>query len=76
MTATYRNPWHLGGNGSGPAAYETDAQPTAYRGYLIYERVRGVCWDVVLNGEAVSQRAGLHGARRAIDELCSVAAQP
>jgi hypothetical protein len=69
--ATYSNPWHRDGarNGSGPAAYETSAKPTEYRGFLVYERVKGHVWDVVRDGACVTQRAGLNGAREAIDAM-------
>lgn len=68
MTVRYRNPWHEPHSQTyGPREYETDARPQSYRGYLIYERIKGVCWDVVKDGECVTQMAGLDGARRAID---------
>lgn len=66
----YINPLHHHGNSMyGPNQYSTDAKPKSYKGYLIYERIEGVCFDVVLNGTCVTQRAGINGARRAIDEL-------
>lgn len=66
----YKNPWHKPGKPElGPEFYETDVKPKEYKGYLIYERISGVCWDVVKDGQAVTQRAGPKGARRYIDEL-------
>lgn len=67
--ATYRNPWHTGKEEYGPAFYTTDATPTEYRGYLIYQRVRGSVWDVVKDGVCVTQMAGPNGAREAVDRL-------
>lgn len=63
---TYRNPWHA--NGHGPAEYATNARPTRYRGCLIYQRVPGG-FDVVENGVCLAQRAGLRGAKKAIDRM-------
>lgn len=66
MTASYRNPWHKPGEACyGPAEYTTDARPVAFAGCLIYERIRGVCWDVVRDGACLTQRAGFYGAREA-----------
>ena len=67
---TYKNPWHKPLNNMyGPAMYSTDAKPVKYRDYLIYERIPGTCWDVVKDGECVTQLAGPNGAKRAIDKL-------
>lgn len=67
----YRNPWHKTNGDCGPALYKTEAEPMKYRGFLIYERIKGVVWDVVKDGECVTQRAGLNGAKEAIDQMCS-----
>ena len=63
----YKNPWHkAGAQQYGPLFYETDTKPIkAANGHIIYERIKGVCWDVVKDGVCVSQRAGLHGAHEA-----------
>ena len=67
--AVYRNPWHNPhDNKYGPEEYVTDATPTSYKGFLIYHRTRD-CWDCVINGEAVAQRAGFQGAKDFIDEF-------
>lgn len=69
FTATYKNPWHNPRtNTYGPAMYETDVAPKEYRGYLIYERIPGHCWDVVQDGVCLTQRAGPNGARQYIDD--------
>lgn len=66
---TYRNPWHNPAHpNQGPRVYETDAQPIEYGGYLIYQRIPGVVWDVVRDGVCVTQRAGLSGAKSFIEE--------
>jgi len=69
MSTAYRNPWH---NPQlpmyGPAMYQTDAKPVKYKGYLIYERIDGTVWDVVLDGVCLTQRAGPRGARQYIDD--------
>jgi hypothetical protein len=66
----YKNPWHKPLNAIyGPAKYLTETIPQEYRGYLIYERIPGNCWDVVKNGECITQLAGPNGAKRAIDNL-------
>lgn len=70
MNATYRNPWyHPTRRETGPAVYCTDVTPVAYKDYLIYQRIAGHVWDVVKDGVCVTQRAGLEGARQAIDAL-------
>jgi hypothetical protein len=61
---TYRNLFHNPHDPQyGPREITTDAIPTEFQGYLIYERVRGVVWDVVKDGVCVTQRAGINGAR-------------
>ena len=68
--ATYTNPWHKPGRPEyGPAVYQTDAKPIKYRGFLIYQRIKGQAWDVVKDGGCVTCRAGIGGARRAIDAI-------
>ena len=47
---------------------ETDAKPVEYKGYLIYERIKGVCFDIVKRGVCVSMYAGINGAKEAIDK--------
>ena len=65
--ATYRNPWHEPFKGEyGPRVYECSAEPTKYRGYLIYHRI---AFDVVKAGACVGQYHGLSGAKRFIDNL-------
>lgn len=67
QTATYANPWHKPHRPEyGPAVFETDARPVAYRGHLIYRRLPN-CWDVVSDGVCVGMRAGPAGARRCVD---------
>jgi len=69
MSATYKNPWHNPHTGMyGPPIYQTDARPVKYKGFLIYERIDGHVWDVVLDGVCVTQRAGPRGAREYIDD--------
>lgn len=72
-TASYANPWHdPSASKYGPAEYETDVTPMEYRGYLIYERIPGQCWDVVLDGVCMTQRAGLRGAKQYVDNIETV----
>lgn len=66
---TYKNPWHKPRQPMyGPAHYRCDAAPIEYRGFQIYRRLPE-CFDVVKNGVCIHQRAGLNGAKRAIDAL-------
>jgi hypothetical protein len=69
--ARYKNPWYHASHGHDPEYYETDVKPREYRGYLIYQRISGVCWDVVKDGVCVTQRAGdtNQGLNKVIDEL-------
>lgn len=67
---TYSNPVHKPLKPEyGPAIYSTDAKPAEYRGYLIFQRIKGAVWDVVRDGVCVSQMAGPNGARTAVDQL-------
>src|SRR3990167_10685280 len=59
----YLNTWHRPNSNYGPRIYETEAKPVEYAGCLIYERIKGHCWDIVKNGVCVHQRAGLRGAK-------------
>lgn len=73
---SYINPWHVRGKDAvyGPPEYVTTIRPHKYREYLIFNRV-GDVWDVVKDGRCVTQRAGINGAKQAIDEMISGAAQ-
>lgn len=53
----------------GPEFYETDVKPTDYRGYLVYERIKGSVWDVVKDDVCITQMAGMSGAKAAIDAV-------
>lgn len=66
----YINPWHKPTKPEyGPAVFETEVKPAQYRGYLIYQRIKGHCWDVVKDGQCVHQMAGPSGARQIIDQM-------
>jgi hypothetical protein len=70
---SYINPWHRPDRvAGGPEKYTTDVKPTEYRGFLIYERIKGKVWDVVKDGKCVTQRAGIHGAQKAIDSISNI----
>ncbi len=70
MITTYKNSFHVKHNATyGPAEYTTDAKPTEYKGYLIYERIKGSVWDIVKDGTCIHQMAGLNGAKSHIDEM-------
>ena len=65
---SYQNPWHDPRDPKyGPVCYTTSVKPTAYKGFLIYNRIPAV-YDVVLDGVCVTQRAGLIGAKSYIDK--------
>ena len=67
MTVRYKSSWWNNGNGVGTEYYESDATPIPFNDCLIYERKEYgyPVFDVVLNGVAVTQRAGLDGAKEA-----------
>lgn len=58
----YKNPFYSPKNlGSQP---EYGGVPVEeYCGFLIFERIKGVLFDVVLDGEIKCMRAGLNGAK-------------
>lgn len=65
--AEYRNPWHERGKPQyGPPVYRCAADPVMYRGFTIY-RQHSAHYDVVRDGTAIGQYAGLNGARGLID---------
>ncbi|WP_033471254.1 hypothetical protein [Bordetella bronchiseptica] len=65
--ATYTNPWHKPHSlVFGPASFETDVKPIKYRAHLIYQRLPQ-CFDIVVDDVCVHQRAGINGAKAAID---------
>lgn len=61
--ATYKNPWHKAGEVDtyGPEFYQTDVKPMKVGPYLVYQRLKGVCWDWVKDGVCITQRAGFDG---------------
>lgn len=61
--STYRNPWFNPASGHDPEFYTTDAKPARVGKYLRYHRIKssspgGNCYDFVLDGVCVTQRAG------------------
>ncbi|CAD1792709.1 hypothetical protein AE929_09600 [Xanthomonas arboricola] len=70
MSATYLNPWHgkVALSSECTPTFTTDSKPKQHRGFLIYQRVPG-SFEVVKDGVCLTQRAGLHGALWAIDNL-------
>jgi hypothetical protein len=68
----YKNPWHKKlDNTYGPEFYETEAKPKEYNGFFIYERIKGICFDIVKDGVCITQRAGNtnDGLYRVIDGI-------
>ena len=47
----------------------TDAIPKEYKGYLIFERIKGIHFDIVKDGVCLGMYAGPNGARARIDEM-------
>ena len=64
--ASYKNPWHNSRNVDSRPAFTTDAKPVEYRGFLIYQRIPG-SFEAVRDGVCATMRAGLSGAKYAID---------
>jgi hypothetical protein len=48
---------------------QTEVTPKEYKGYLIYERIKGVCFDIVKDGACIGMYAGVNGAKGFIDTL-------
>ncbi len=72
--ATYKNKFHTPHIITSKPIIETDAIPVAYKGYLIYHRLKnnGKCgdvFDIVKDGVCVGMYAGLNGAKRKIDDF-------
>lgn len=68
MKTKYKNPFYSPKIMDSKPIIETDATPVKYKGFLIYERIKGVCFDIVKDGVCVSMYAGLNGAKGAIDQ--------
>jgi hypothetical protein len=66
---SYTNPFHSPQYSGSTPVITTDSKPSEYRGYLIYERIRGQVWDIVKDGVCVGMNAGPRGARKRIDEI-------
>lgn len=66
--AQYKNPWYIVG-GLDPKVYQTEVKPIQYRGFFIYQRIKGICFDVVKDGVCVAQHAGINGAKARIDTI-------
>jgi hypothetical protein len=69
MNATYTNSFFNPERKDVPKELTTEAKPVAYKGHLIYERIKGTCWDIVFDGVCIGMNAGLNGAKRRIDEM-------
>jgi hypothetical protein len=65
----YINSFHDGTDAYGPEFFETDAKPTEHLGCLIYERIKGVGFDIVANGVCVHQRSSLNAAKTFINRI-------
>lgn len=65
--AKYKNKFYSPKIQDSRPVIETVAKPVAYKGYLIYEHIKGICFDIVKNGVCVGMYAGLNGAKAAID---------
>lgn len=71
----YRNPWFTEGKPHyGPEFFTTDAKPIEYRGFQIFQRVKGT-WDLVKDGVCLTQRAGRNGPRHCADGLLGGASE-
>lgn len=68
MKTKYKNPFYSPKIMDSKPVIETDVKPIEYKGYLIYERIKGGVFDVVKDGICLTMMAGLNGAKRAIDQ--------
>ena len=62
----YKNPFFNAKNPGSMPGFE-GIPILEYKGFLIFERIKGTLFDVVLNGEIKSMRAGLNGAKSYCD---------
>jgi hypothetical protein len=60
MPTTYLNSWYKPNHGD-PLHFTTEAKPVECEGFLVYERIKGQCWDYVKDGVCVAQYAGFNG---------------
>lgn len=66
---TYSNSFHNPLNRDSKPEIICESKPVEYKGHLIFERIKGVCYDVVKDGVCIGMRAGISGAKRFIDKL-------
>lgn len=63
----YKNPFYSPKADNSAPEYEGE-EYLEYRGFLIFERVKGRIWDVVRDGTVITMRAGIRGAKSFIDD--------
>jgi hypothetical protein len=49
--------------------FSTAAKPIHYRGFQIFERIKGRSFELVKDGVCLTQRAGRNGPRNLVDAL-------
>ncbi|MFD2922009.1 hypothetical protein ACFS6H_19975 [Terrimonas rubra] len=64
----YKNPFHNPNYTGSKPQIKIESAPIEYKGYLIYERIKYTCFDVVKDGVCVGMYAGKNGAMRFIDK--------
>ena len=69
MKATYINSFHNPNNADSKEILSCDSDAIKYKGYLIYQRIKSTCFDVVKDGICVGMYAGVNGAKIFIDGL-------
>lgn len=69
VTNSYKNPFYSPKHSDSKPMIITDAKPIEYNGYLIFERIKGICFDIVKDGVCVGMNAGIKGAKKRIDAI-------
>lgn len=64
--AEYKNGFYRTPGAMKPV-FTCDKEPDEYKGFLIYERVKDICFDIVKDGVCVGMNSSLNGAKERID---------
>jgi hypothetical protein len=67
--AVYKNSFYSPEHKGELPEFTTDATPIDYKGFQIYQYIKGSVWHTVKDGVCIAMNAGPNGAKRRIDEM-------
>lgn len=69
LKGCYYNPFYSDKYQGSKKYIEIRSEPIEFLGFLIYERVSGICFDIVKDGVCCGMYAGINGAKNAIKNI-------